>query len=195
MSAKLDPTRIKTRLCQQFLDGGRVDSACLHFARHGWCAYAHGEHEMSGVESFREEPVQQQHSQVGHEVSAKLDSTRMKTRLCQQFMNSGGNHDACPHFVRHGWCAYAHGDHELDKLAPSSSSSYHTSISVHRQPLPPLIAPQASAKLDPARRKTRLCQQFVDSGGQDSACPHFAQLGWCAYAHGEHELEGGVYHS
>eukprot|EP00929_Paragymnodinium_shiwhaense_P069667 TRINITY_DN3513_c0_g1_i2.p1 TRINITY_DN3513_c0_g1~~TRINITY_DN3513_c0_g1_i2.p1 ORF type:complete len:956 (-),score=284.43 TRINITY_DN3513_c0_g1_i2:126-2993(-) len=45
-SAKIDRGRVKTRLCQSWLDGGRRDDACFFFRDKGWCAFAHGEHEV-----------------------------------------------------------------------------------------------------------------------------------------------------
>merc|ERR1711966_238679 len=100
--------------------------ACEHFAKHGWCAYAHGEHEIGGGVStpvvqpsapliaWRAPQIEQKQwsLQAEHEGSAKLNRNRRKTRLCQQFVDSGGDHSACSHFARHGWCAYAHGEHE-----------------------------------------------------------------------------------
>jgi len=260
MSAKLNAGKIKSRMCQQFVNSGYDDMACQHFSRHGWCAYAHGEHEIGqpggaaamaapapapkgkgkgkgfkgpggmtssplfgkalgkGYGGYAPAPRQpaawqqpapyappafQGHHQayapmhqqqtarvagsplphimiapgVSIEGSAKLNVGRRKTRVCKQWEASGGDDNACEHFAKHGWCAYAHGEQELQVenaalQTPSDSPDGHV-----------------SEKLDTNRRKKRLCQQFIEGGRDHMACSFFARHGWCAYAHGEHELQ------
>lgn len=42
----------------------------------------------------------------------QIDRAKMKTKLCKYQVQTGRD-DACPFWKRHGWCAFAHGEHEL----------------------------------------------------------------------------------
>eukprot|EP00659_Diplonema_papillatum_P016121 gene16121-24696_t len=50
----------------------------------------------------------------------QIDKAKLKTKLCKYFMQAGAKEqEGCPFFRRHGWCAFAHGEHELHMLAHS----------------------------------------------------------------------------
>jgi len=191
-SSKLNKKRMKTRLCQQFVEGGSIDEACSFFVQKGWCAYAHGEHELepvkddlpqqrSALPSVAYQQVAMVPTEAAAEPSSKLNKKRMKTRLCQQYIDGLGQDEACSFFVRNGWCAYAHGEHELEAIKDNAADF---------QQLQPVVeaAVEPSVKINKQKIKSRLCQQFVDGQCVDEACSFFVQHGWCAFAHGEHEL-------
>eukprot|EP00929_Paragymnodinium_shiwhaense_P069669 TRINITY_DN3513_c0_g3_i1.p1 TRINITY_DN3513_c0_g3~~TRINITY_DN3513_c0_g3_i1.p1 ORF type:complete len:858 (-),score=204.71 TRINITY_DN3513_c0_g3_i1:16-2589(-) len=194
-STKIDPGRVKTRLCQSWVEGGRRHDACAFFRDKGWCAFAHGEHELDVAAQAH--AGQQAFAQAAHtaaapaEASPKIDPGRVKTRLCQKWEEGGRRHKACPFFRDHGWCAFAHGEHELDAAA----QGHHAAAVAAEQAFAAeaayaaAAAVEASPKIDRGRVKTRLCQSWVEGGRRDDACSFFRDKGWCAFAHGEHELE------
>ncbi|KAJ9440406.1 hypothetical protein DIPPA_19420 [Diplonema papillatum] len=47
MEAQIDKAKLKTKLCKYYTNGSQ--KACPFYGRHGWCAFAHGEEELSPV--------------------------------------------------------------------------------------------------------------------------------------------------
>eukprot|EP00929_Paragymnodinium_shiwhaense_P089524 TRINITY_DN4965_c0_g1_i1.p1 TRINITY_DN4965_c0_g1~~TRINITY_DN4965_c0_g1_i1.p1 ORF type:complete len:815 (-),score=173.37 TRINITY_DN4965_c0_g1_i1:647-3091(-) len=56
----------------------------------------------------------------------------------------------------------------------------------------PSSTSEASPKGEAGHGKPRLCYEWVQGGRKHSACRHYRDKGWCAFAHGEHELDPGA---
>eukprot|EP00756_Hemistasia_phaeocysticola_P006399 Hpha_TRINITY_DN13806_c0_g2::TRINITY_DN13806_c0_g2_i1::g.69741::m.69741 len=57
----------------------------------------------------------------------QIDRAKMKTKLCKYQVQTGRD-DACPFWKRHGWCAFAHGEHELMAQPPGFSQQPTTQL-------------------------------------------------------------------
>ena len=62
---------------------------------------------------------------------SQIDRAKLKTKLCKYFMQS--EQGTCPFFRRHGWCAFAHGEKELNTAAHPGAGSPML------PPTPPLV--------------------------------------------------------
>ncbi|KAJ9528442.1 hypothetical protein QJQ45_020276, partial [Haematococcus lacustris] len=144
----------KTRICNKWREG-----TCPYPET---CKYAHGEHELR---TMSDNQAEGRGHVAPNPVVDKRASIQMmkKTRLCEEFMNTG----SCKYGDR---CTFAHGSNELRQ--PPNQSSFAAA-----QARPYTDRPGLNKEI----HKTRLCERFMSTG----ACNYGSR---CTFAHGSHEL-------
>eukprot|EP00997_Jenningsia_sp_PLL12_P007390 NODE_4015_length_706_cov_57.937595_g3339_i1.p2 GENE.NODE_4015_length_706_cov_57.937595_g3339_i1~~NODE_4015_length_706_cov_57.937595_g3339_i1.p2 ORF type:complete len:129 (+),score=27.12 NODE_4015_length_706_cov_57.937595_g3339_i1:210-596(+) len=83
------------------------------------CNYAHGEHELLEAGTPMQQAKRQKVAGVEVGLAPKIQPERYKTKMCANLQQQG--------FCRFGDnCAFAHGEHELQVLAPEQAADPST---------------------------------------------------------------------